>query len=153
MIWSVAFGAALALCGMAVRLWWGSPNAGIVQMGIRELIPPVWLMSLLWMLWYFILGAVLGAILCTYGHNCIGAWRGACFFLLMIGVGFLWYPLFFVKQNLVLSLLVIVLTAILCTVCALHWQCLSLGAGAVLWLHLLWLLYMLILQLVCLFGV
>ena len=153
LIWALAFGAGVALCGMGIRFWCGSPNTGITQMGIRELIPPVWLMSLLWMLWYFLLGAVLGAILYAYGRNCIGAWRGAFFFLLMIFVGFLWYPLFFVKQQLVLSLLVIVVAAGLCAVCALHWQCLSLGAGVVLWLHLLWMLYMLILQTVCLLNV
>ncbi|MBQ2806552.1 MAG: tryptophan-rich sensory protein [Clostridia bacterium] len=151
--YALVFGAVLALCGMAVRFWWGSPYAGITQLGIREVIPPVWLMGLLWLLWYFVLGATLGGVLYTYGKNCIGAWRGACFFLLMIGVGYLWYPLFFVRQNLALSLAVILAVIVLAAVCALQWQTLSVLAGAVLWLHVLWLIYMLILQLICLFGV
>ena len=150
---ALVFGALLALCGMGVRLWYGAPYAGLTQMGIREIIPPVWLMSLLWTLWYFALGALVGAILCAFGKNCINAWRGACFFLLMICIGFLWYPLFFVKHSLVLSLLVLVAVLVLCCISALYWQTLSLAAGAVLWLHALWLIYMFILQLVCLFGV
>lgn len=151
--YALVLGALLALCAMGVRFWWGAPYQGMTQMGIREILPPVWLMGLLWSLWYFALGAVLGMVLSTYGHNCIDAWRGACFFLLMIGVGFLWYPLFFVKQNPLLSLAVLVAVIVLCTVCALQWQRLSVIAGAVLWLHVLWLFYLLILQFICLFGV
>ena len=151
--YALIFGAGLVLCAMAVRFWWGSPNTGITQLGIREVLPPVWLISLLWTLWYFVLGATLGCMICSYGNRCIGAWRGAFFFLLMICVGFLWYPLFFVRLNLMLSLLVIVVTAVLAGVCALQWQGISPVAGAVLWLHVLWLLYMLILQTICLFRV
>ena len=153
MTYALVFGALLSLCAMGVRFWWGAPNATIAQMGIRELIPPVWLLSLLWLIWYFLLGAALGYVLYTFGASCIGAWRGAFFFLLMIFVGFLWYPLFFVKQNIFLSLLVIFAVLLLCCVCTLHWQSLSLAVGAVFWLHALWLLYMLILQIICLLGV
>lgn len=146
-------GAVLSLCAAGVRFWWGSPHASITQMGIREVLPPVWLLSLLWLLWYFVLGATLGGVLYTYGKNCIDAWRGACFFLLMIGVGFLWYPLFFVRQSFLLSLIVLLAVIELAVVAALQWQSLSVLAGAVLWLHVLWLFYMTILQLICLFGV
>lgn len=152
-MYAVVFGVLLALCAMGVRLWWGAPYEGLTRLGIRNLIPPVWLMGLLWTLWYFVLGAVLGGVLYCFGGGCIGAWRGAFFFLLMICVGFLWYPLFFVRQNLILSLFVIVLVLVLAAVCALQWQRLSLVAGALLWLHVLWLFYMTILQLICLFGV
>lgn len=142
-----------AMVAVGVRLWWGAPYEGMAQMGIRELVPPVWLMGLLWTLWYFLLGAALGAVLYTYGGSCIGAWRGAFFFLLMLFVGFLWYPLFFVRQNLLLSLLVVACVLALAVICALHWQGLSLVAGLLLWAHVFWLFYMLILQLVCLAGV
>lgn len=151
--YALFFGVGLVLCAMAVRFWWGSPNAGITQLGIRELLPPVWLLGFLWTLWYFALGATLGSVLCAYGKHCIGAWRGAFFFLIMIGVGFVWYPLFFVRLNLLLSLLVILATVAMAAVCAWQWQGLSALAGAVLWLHVIWLIYMMILQLVCLFGV
>ncbi len=146
-------GGLLAFVGMGVRLWCGAPNEGLLQMGIRHLIPPVWLMGLLWTLWYFVLGAALGAVLCTYGGNCIAAWRGAFFFLLMLFVGYLWYPLFFVRQNPLFALLVLLAVLGCAVLCALQWQGISLAAAGVLWLHVLWLLYMLILQLVCIFGV
>ena len=146
-------GGIVAVCGICVRLWWGSPNPALTQLGIRHLIPPVWLMGLLWTLWYFALGAALGAVLCVHGGCSIAAWRGACFFLLMIGVGFLWYPLYFVRQNALLALLVILATLFCAVLCALSWQGIATAAAAVLWLHVLWLLYMLVLQLICIFGV
>ena len=146
-------GGVLALLGMVVRLWWGSPNEGIAQMGIRHLLPPVWLMGFLWTLWYFVLGAVLGAVLCTYGGHCIGAWRGGFFFLLMLFAGYVWYPLFFMRQNPLLSLLVLLAVLACAALCALQWQGVSVWAGVVVWLHVLWLLYMLILQLICVFNV
>jgi len=150
---SFVVGGVLALCAAAVRFWWGSPHASMTQMGIREVLPPVWLIGLLWLLWYFLLGATLGGVLYTYGKHCIDAWRGACCFLLMIGVGFLWYPLFFVRQSFLLSLIVLLAVIALAAVCALQWQKLSPMAGIVMWLHVLWLFYMTVLQLICLFGV
>ncbi len=146
-------GVVLALCGICVRLWWGSPYEGMAQMGIRHLVPPAWLMGIMWTLWYFVLGALLGAVLHTYGGNCIGAWRGGFFFLLMLFTGYLWYPLFFMRQNLLLALLVLLAVLVCAALCALQWQGLSLAAGAVMWTHVLWLLYMLILQLICTFNV
>ncbi len=153
LICALIVGGVLAFVGMGVRLWWGAPNEGILQMGIRHLVPPVWLMGLLWTLWYFVLGAVLGAVLCTYGGHCIGAWRGAFFFLLMLFVGYVWYTLFFVRQNPLLAFLVILAVVVCAMLCALQWQGLSLAAGVVMWTHVLWLFYMLILQLMCLFNV
>lgn len=146
-------GGVLVLCGIGVRLWWGSPYEGMAQMGIRHLLPPAWLMGLLWTLWYFALGATLGAVLCLWGGSCIGAWRGAFFFLLMLFLGYLWYPLFFMRKNPLLALLVLLGVLACAALCALQWQGLSLAVGALMWLHVLWLLYMLILQFVCLFNV
>ena len=122
-------------------------------MGIRDLLPPAWLMGLAWTLWYFALGAALGAVLCTYGGSSICAWRGAFFFLLMLFAGYLWYPLFFMRQNPLLSLLVL-LGVIACAVlCALSWQSLSLAVAVVMWAHVLWLLYMLVLLFICILNV
>ena len=151
--YALVVGGVLTLCGFCVRLWWGSPNPALTQLGIRHLVPPVWLMGILWTLWYFVLGAALGAVLCTHGSCSIAAWRGGFCFLLMLGVGFMWYPLYLVRMNALLALGVI-LVCILCAIlCAWSWQEISAVAAAVVWLHVLWLLYMLILQLICIFGV
>ena len=146
-------GGVLAIGGICVRLWWGAPNEGIAQMGIRHLLPPVWVMGFLWTLWYFVLGVTLGAMLCSYGGSCINAWRGGFFFALMLFAGYVWYPLFFMRQNPLLALLLLLAVLFCAVLCALQWQCLSLGAGVVMWLHVLWLLYMLILQMICVFNV
>ena len=145
-------GGTIALSGICVRLWWGAPYDGMMQMGVRALVPPVWLMGILWTLWYFALGAVLGAVLYCFG-SCTEAWRGGFFFLLMLFAGFLWYPLFFVKQNLLLSLLLLLVTLLCAVLCALQWQGISKAMGILMFLHVLWLVYMLILQLICLFSV
>ena len=146
-------GGVVALCGVGVRIWCGSPYPGMMQMGVRALVPPVWLMSLLWTLWYFVLGAALGALLRCFGQSCIGAWRGAFFFLLMLFAGFLWYPLFFIRQNLLCSLLSLLVTLACALMCALQWQRVAAAAGILMYLHVAWLTYLLILQLICLFGV
>lgn len=150
---SAAFlcGILCAGAGMLTRFWAGPPYQGLHQMGIAGLVLPVWLMSLLWLLWYFALGAVCGAVLAKYGACSVAAWRGTVFFILMLGSGFLWYPLFFCRQAVGLCLLLTLALLLLCILCALNWQQLSLAAGAVVYLHSLWLVYMLILQLVCVF--
>ncbi len=149
----MAVGGIVALGGICVRLWWGSPNPALTQLGIRNLVPPVWLMGLLWTLWYFALGAALGAVLRAHGRSSVAAWRGAFFLLLMLGVGSLWYPVYFVRCNALLALGVIVACIACAVLCAVSWQGSAASAAAVVWLHVLWLLYMLILQLICILGV
>ncbi|MBO5757779.1 MAG: tryptophan-rich sensory protein [Clostridia bacterium] len=146
-------GGVLVLLGLGVRLWWGAPNAGITQMGIRHLLPPVWLMGCLWTLWYFLLGGALGAVLCACGSNSISAWRGGFFFLLMLFAGYWWYPVFFVRQNYLIAFLLLLAVLLCAVLCALQWQSLSSVAAVIVWAHVLWLAYMLILQLRCLFNV
>ena len=51
------------------------------------------------------------------------------------------------------KLIVLLAVIALAAVCALQWQKLSPMAGIVMWLHVLWLFYMTVLQLICLFGV
>lgn len=148
---AVICGAVTLAVAMLVRTWAGAPYQGILQMGIGGVIPPVWLMALLWLGWYFCLGAVCGGVLAAYGRGNVGAWRGAVFFVLMIGLGFVWYPLFFVRHALFLCVLISLILIGLCLLCALNWQSLSLVAGAIFYLHALWLVYMLILQIVCIF--
>lgn len=149
---AVLCGTLMLAAAMLTRAWAGAPYEGIHRMGIGEVIPPVWLMSLLWLLWYFLLGAVCGGVLSAHGGCCIGAWRGAFFFVLMLGLGLVWYPLFFVRHATGLCVLITVVLIGLCVLCALNWQGMSLAAAAVLYLHALWLIYMLILQIACIFS-
>ena len=144
-------GALMVVAGMLTRAWAGAPYEGILRMGLGEVIPPVWLMTLLWLLWYFGLGATCGGVLTVHGGCSVTAWRGACFFLLMAGLGFLWYPLFFLRNALGLCILICLVLIALCVLCAINWQNLSLVAAAFLYLHALWLLYLLILQVICIF--
>jgi tryptophan-rich sensory protein len=152
----VLYGALLCgvLCAGAsllVRAWAGAPYKGIDSMDIGALIPPVWLMALAWFCWYLVLGGVLGVILAGHGARSADAWRGATFFVLMLGLGFVWYGLFFCRYAMGLGILLTAFLLVLCVLCALSWQGLSLVCGVVMYLHALWLLYMLILQLACVF--
>lgn len=137
--------AVLMAAGTAVRLASGSPFARGMMLQFGNVIPPVWLMSVCWLLWYGVLGAVFAAVMC--GGRCdlytqAARYRGGMLFVCMIFLGFLWYPLFFIAGHVLPALLVHLSVLALCVLTALcYWQYFRVAA-IVLFAHagyLLWL--------------
>jgi tryptophan-rich sensory protein len=62
------------------------------------------------------------------------------YFITMILLGFLWYPLFFVTARLALAALLSLAVTVLALLCALSYWRISRVAGALMLLHVLYLL-------------
>ena len=135
---------------LAIRLWAGSPHTLIHALGAGALIPPVWLLGLLWLAGFFLFGCAGGLVLCDRGGGparSVWRFRGGMYFLLSLFLGLLWYPLLFRAQALWLSWLMLGLCIVMAVLCLFSWVrvrriCLLFGG-----LYILWLVFLFFLQL------
>ena len=131
--------------GLCVRTVSGSPYARGMMLHFGDVIPPVLLMGLLWMVWYGVLGATLAATLCCTrrgAHAQLAACRGSMLLLCMIFLGFFWYPLFFAAEQLLLALLLHLIVLALCVLSALCYFRYFRAAAIVLFCHAVWLAWL-----------
>lgn len=144
----------LMLTGSIVRGACGSPYHSGMMLRFATLLPPVWLMGLCWMMWYALLGAALFGVLSDVRTDaCTEAvkYRGGMSFLCMLFLGFLWYPVFFCAGRIFLSVLICLSVLALCVLTALCYRKLFPAAALVLFLHALFLVWLLILNVGVLF--
>ncbi len=144
----------LMLAGVLVRGASGSPYQQGMMIQFGDVIPPVWLMTVLWMLWYFVLGALFAMV--TFGgrkdfRTQADKYRGGMLFLSMLFLGFLWYPLFFSAGRTFLAALLLLAVLVLCILTALCYIRVFRVAGIVLLLHAAFLFWLLILNIIIAF--
>ena len=76
-------GILLTAGGILVRLFCGSPYRRMLELGIAELTPPVWLMTLLWTVAFFTVGCAGGFVLGYRVAGCDGEkYKGCMLFVL-----------------------------------------------------------------------
>ncbi|MBQ7337315.1 MAG: tryptophan-rich sensory protein [Clostridia bacterium] len=152
-------GGVLVLAGIMVRLVCGSPWGSRAALHLRELLPSGFWMTFLWRMWYFILGGTFGAIMFS-GDSCgvirlrtVEKYRGGMYFLCMILLGFLWYPIFFIAAKFTLSTLVCIGVTILAFMTGISYFRISRVAGSILFAHAIFLLCLTVFQISILFRV
>lgn len=111
----------LLFLGIFTRWVSGSPLATLHYIGARQLVPPTWLMVLLFSASYVVaglaLGTALGNRLCSCGEK---KYQGAMWFCISLALGYIWYPLFFCARVFLVSTAVSILclfSAICATIC------------------------------------
>ncbi len=145
-------GALLTVAGILVRMFVGSPYRTILMMGVKDMVPPVWLMTLAWTFAFFTVGCAAGFI---FAYRIKGSreekYRGSLFFVLLAVVELCWYPTVFGAQMVFIGLLESILILVLSLAVTFSFYRISKFAGMLLFLHDIWLIYMLILNFALLF--
>ena len=121
----VALGVGAGVCmlaGAILRGVCGSPYQSTMMLRFGHRLPPVWLMTLLWMLSYALLGAAFARVMCD--RRCgvpveIVKYRGGMTYLAMLFLGFLWYPTFFCAGRVFAAALIVLGVLALCILTAL----------------------------------
>ena len=147
-----ALGVLFALGGIIVRLAVGSPDLSILALGINALIPPVWLMCVLWTVSFFTVGCAAGLVLGTRGGLEAEKYKGGMVFVLMAVLELCWYPTFFGAGLIFLSVLETVAILCLSVGCTLCFSRVSRLAGILSFFHAIWLVYILILNFAVFFN-
>lgn len=144
-------GVLLTVAGILVRMTVGSPYRTILELGIGELVPPVWLMTVLWTLCFFIIGCAAGFAL-GYRNGCNEEKYKGCMFFVLLAVAELgWYPVLFGANLVFISVLLSILILCLSLAVTFSFYRLTKFAGMLFLLHDIWLIYMLILNFAVLF--
>ena len=121
----VLIGAGLLLtCAMLTRWSVGSPVLLLHKLNASAILPPMWLMSLLWLGFYVLWGAAFGELLSCLPENPareVYIWRGSTFAVLAVVFSLVWYTLLFGKYYLVPSWLCLLISALASCVCGYSW--------------------------------
>jgi tryptophan-rich sensory protein len=137
---------------LVIRLIVGPPYRVIAYCNLRGILPPVWLMFLLWSLWYILLGAAFGMVLgCWPGPYEAVKYKGGMLFVLMMALGYIWYPLFFGAAALFFALLVCEAVLVLSVLCAFCFLRVKRAAALVMFAFSAFMIYMVVLNILCLF--
>lgn len=135
---------------LAVRLLTTSPRLVLHALAPTLSLPPLWLMGILWLAGCFLLGASVGYMVGrrSGGMRCeMLAWRGSTFLVLTVAFSLMWYALLFGKFSLLLSLICLPVAMLTTAFCILTWWRVSAGVSLLLGGYILWLLFLLLLQL------
>ena len=140
----ISFPLILLFLGIFARWVCGSPLATLHFLGVKSIVPPSWLMVLLFSASYIVaglsLGIALGSCFCPCGEK---KYQGAMWFTVALALGYAWYPIFFCARLFLVSVIVCALclfASILSTVCFASVSRLSLFFGIIYDCFLLYLL-------------
>lgn len=123
----VIFGAISAVFCLFFISAFGSPFDMIHKLNGIGMIPPIWIINLLLIVFFFLQGFSFGSIITAaknrinVGEKELCAYRGTVFLSCAFFLSLLWYPLFFFAEKLFLSLLVSIVCLIFSILCAIEW--------------------------------
>ena len=139
----VALPIILLVLGIFTRWISGSPLSTLHYIGVKEIVPPSWLMILLFSLMYVVAGLSLGVALgnrfCAFGER---KYQGAMWFCICLALGYVWYPIFFCARLFLVSLIIALLclfSSICATICFMRVSGLAFTLS---FIYDLWLLYL-----------
>ena len=146
-IMMVAIGMLLTVGGILVRAFVGSPHRVLLELGIGDMLPPVWIMTALWGIALFSIGCGAGFVLGMRRGGYDGErYKGCMFFVLLAVLELCWYPTFFKAELYFLSVLESILILCLSLGVSFCFSRVSKFASAIFVFHTIWLIYMLILN-------
>ncbi len=149
---SLLGGALLASLGIVCRALTGSPYRVLLELGVGELVPPVWLMTLLWTVSFFTVGFATGFVL---GYRMQGSreakYKGGMFAILLCALELIWYPTLFGASLVFVSVLLCLCILVASITATVSFFRVSSFAGLLMVLHDVWLSYMLMLSIAVLF--
>lgn len=152
MIWMTVCSLLSLIIAFIVRAAVGSPYRVISYCGLQNIIPLVWVMVLVWIVFYILLGGAYGSVMgCVCCHDDALRYKGGMLFVLMMALGYVWYPLFFGAAALFAALFVCEAVLILSVMCAILFMRVRKWAGWVMVLYSIWMLYMVMLNFMCCF--
>ena len=145
-------GTLLTVAGILVHIGVGSPYRTILELGIKDMIPPAWLMSAIWTLSFFIVGCAGGFVIAyRTPTKSLEKYKGCMYFVLLCVMELCWYPVLFGKGLVFLSALLCVLILCLSLVTTFCFYRVTGFSGMLLLFHDVWLIYMLLLNFAVLF--
>ena len=152
-VWMAVCGLLSLVIAFIVRAAAGSPYRVISYCSLQNIIPPVWVMVFSWIIWYLTLGGVIGSVLGShYCRDEVAKYKGGMLFVLMMALGYVWYPLFFGAAALFFALLIAEAVLTLSILCAFIFMRVKKWAAWAMFCFSVWMAYMVIINIMCVFA-
>ena len=142
-------GGIVLFVAILTRLAVGSPLIIIHKLGSSFALPPTWIMGLIWLGFYVLVGASTGYLLSFPSGNIqrdVYLWRGCTFMVLAVGFSLVWYIFLFGKFWLIPSWICLCVSAVCAVTCMLSWWEIGKGAATVILGFSLWQICLFLLQ-------
>ena len=146
----------LLLLFLAIFTRWvcGSPLYTLHFVGAKEIVPPIWLMVLMFSASYVVAGLSLGVALGNRFCACAEKkYQGAMYFIISLASGYIWYPIFFCARLFLVSAIlsaVCLLSSIVATFCFVNVSRLSFFLAII---YDAWLIYLTLLNMQIFFAI
>ena len=145
-------GVLLTVGAILVRCFTGSPYRLLLELGIGNMVPPVWAMTLLWTIAFFSIGCAFGFVLFYRAAGCEAEkYKGCMLFVLLAVLELCWYPTLFGADLVFLSVIEALLILCLSVGVTFSYYRVTKLSGMLMLFHSIWLVYMLILNFAILF--
>ena len=139
---TVAAGVLAAVGYIVVRALCGAPYRVMLELGIQDLIPPVWLFTLLQTLALFTAGCAAGFVLGFRAMGCAAEkYKGCMLWVLATVMELCWYPTLFSGGLVFVALLESILMLALAVLTDISFFRISRFAGFLYLLHAVWILW------------
>lgn len=142
------------IIAFVIRIMAGGPYRTISYCNLGSIFPSMFLLSVAWIIWYILLGAVFGSI---FGSRVcrdeVSKYKGGMLFVLMMTLNYLWYPVFFGATAIFMALLLSEAVLVLAFFTAILFMRVRRGAGWVMLGFTGWMVYMTVLSAMSLFAV
>ena len=143
---TVLLGVLSAGAFIIVRWNVGAPYRMMLELGIGDLIPPVWWFTLLQLVGFLTVGCAVGLVLGWREKGCAAdKYKGCLLGLLTILAELCWYPCLFGRGMVFFALLLAIAALFLAVCTAVCFFRISGLSGILLSLHSVWLIYLLVL--------
>ena len=125
----------------------GSPYDMLHKIDSENTLPPIWVWIVSSTVFGFLSGYAMGILIGNMwcgkivGANEISAYRGLIFFVALFFLSNAHYPLFFVAEKLIVSLVITILAIISAIACAILWAKPSPLSSVLVSVYALWLIY------------
>ena len=151
---SIFVGALLMGGGFVVRFLTGSPHMTLLALHVGNIVPPVWLMGLLWSITFFTIGCAAGFILGYRDRGCeVEKYKGGMLFVLLAVLELCWYPTLFVKGLVLLATIEAMAMVFFSILTAVSFLRVSKFSGIILVFHTIWVIYLMLLTCAVMFTV
>jgi len=148
---SLICGVAYMVIVLLVRLLSHNPYDMIHKLNCTDILPPMWLFNFLSLIWGWLVGYAAGLIICRMHcnldvYNVLASYRGGLFYVALLFLGLIWYPLFFSGENLLVSLVISLLMVLCSIICFYFWKKVDTGSALIVLTYTFWLTYIMVIN-------
>ena len=143
----IVFGIALAVIFIVIRTLSKSPYDTIYRLDPSGIVPPVWLINVISLIWFFLIGYSAGSVADSVLSGRLGdrevirALQGIVAFVSVFFLSHIWYCVFFSGEHLLSAIFLILIAILTSAMSAFFWVHINMLSSLIMGGYCIWLFY------------